>query len=56
VIGALLVIPSVWVEFSARDFAWWMRGLALVAGAVGIALMWAGMVGLQPDWEEPGEL
>jgi hypothetical protein len=49
-VGAALVIPSAWVEFSSGEFAWWMRGLALVGGAVGIALLWTGIAGLGPDW------
>ena len=28
------------------------RGLALVAGATGIALIWTGLVGARPDWVE----
>jgi hypothetical protein len=49
-IGLALAIPAVWVEFFSRYEAWWMDGLALVAGATGVALSWAGVTGARPDW------
>lgn len=51
-VGAVLALPSAWVEFSGGDFAWWMRGLALVCGAIGVALLYTGLVGVEPDWVE----
>jgi hypothetical protein len=52
VTGVALAVPSAWAEFSGRFDAWWVEGLALVVGATGIALIWAGLTGGQPDWEE----
>lgn len=49
-IGLVLIAPAAWVEFSGGDFAWWMQGLALIGGAIGIALLWTGLAGLGPDW------
>jgi hypothetical protein len=51
-IGLLLAIPSAWVEFSGRLDAWWIDGMALVAGATGLALVWTGITGVAPDWIE----
>ena len=48
--GLALAIPAVWVEFFSRYEAWWLDGLALVAGATGAALCWAGLTGARPDW------
>jgi hypothetical protein len=48
--GLALAVPAAWVEFSGGNFAWWAQGLALVAGATGMALLWTGLVGLGPDW------
>jgi hypothetical protein len=48
--GLALVAPGAWVEFSGRVDAWWAQGLALVLGATGVALMWAGLGGNRPDW------
>ena len=53
VIGAALVAPSAWVELGSRDPEWWMAGLALVCGAVGVALLWSGIRGVPPDWTDP---
>jgi hypothetical protein len=52
-IGAALVVPSAWVEFASRDPEGWMEGLALVFGAIGIALLWSGIRGVPPDWTDP---
>ena len=51
--GVVLAVPSAWVEFGARDVAWWMEGLALVCGAIGVALLWSGIRGVPPDWTDP---
>jgi len=50
-IGAALAVPSAWVEFSGR-YSGWADGLALVFGATGVALIWAGLTGAKPDWIE----
>lgn len=52
-VGAALLVPSAWVEFSGRFDAWWVSGLSLVAGATGVALIWIGLTGQSPDWIEP---
>ena len=51
-VGLLLVIPSAWIEFSGWASSWWMDGLALVAGATGVALVWTALTGTRPDWLE----
>jgi hypothetical protein len=51
-VGLLLVIPSAWVELSGRATSWWIDGIALVAVATGLALLWTGLTGLSPDWVE----
>jgi hypothetical protein len=51
-VGLVLAIPSAWVEFSGRFSSWWVDGIALVAGATGLALLWTGLIGLSPDWVE----
>lgn len=48
--GLALVVPAIWAEFFSRYDAWWIDGLALVAGATGIALCWTGLTGMRPDW------
>ena len=50
VAGLALAAPAVWVEFFSRYEAWWIDGLALVAGATGVALLWTGLTGVPPDW------
>jgi hypothetical protein len=50
VAGAALIVPAAWIEFASRDFPAWSQGIALVAGAVGAALVWTGIAGLTPDW------
>ena len=52
VAGVALLAPAVWAEFFSRSEAWWIDGLALVAGATGIALCWTGLTGARPDWVE----
>jgi hypothetical protein len=51
-LGALLAVPAAWVEFSDGNFPWWLQGVALIAAATGIALLWTGLAGLGPDWIE----
>ena len=51
-LGAALTIPSAWIELSGRYDAWWTSGLALIAGATGLALLWTGITGAKPDWIE----
>jgi hypothetical protein len=50
IIGLVLAVPSAWIQFSGRAEVWWLQGISLVAGATGVALLWAGIVGLGPDW------
>ena len=50
IVGLALVIPAAWVEFIGRDETWWVNGLALVAGATGLAVLWTGLAGPSPDW------
>jgi len=50
VIGAALIVPAAWIEFSGRYGVWWQDGLALVVGATGIAIFWTGLTGAAPDW------
>jgi len=55
-LGFALAAPAAWVQFSGRFGVWWVEGLSLVAGATGLALIWTGIAGLEPDWiddEEP---
>jgi len=49
-VGAALVVPAAWIEFSGRVDAWWADGLALVMGATGLAILWTGLRGPTPDW------
>ena len=48
-VGLALAVPAIWIEFS-RGGAWWVDGLALIAGATGIAIFWTGLTGVAPDW------
>ena len=50
VLGLIFVVPAAWVEFFGRFDAWWIEGLSLVVGAVGVALLWNGLTGTRPDW------
>jgi len=54
-LGLALVAPAAWVEFGSRSSAWWTDGLALIAGATGLAIFWTGLTGTAPDWidDEP---
>ena len=52
--GTVLSVPALWLWW--RDYSWetwYTDGLALVAGATGIALILAGIGGRRPDWVEP---
>jgi hypothetical protein len=49
-VGLALGVPAMWIEFSSRGGAWWVDGLALIAGATGIAIFWTGLTGIAPDW------
>ncbi len=53
VVGLALAAPAAWLEVSGRSGAWWVDGLSLILGATGAALLWAGLVGPQPDWLQP---
>ena len=53
-LGLALAIPAAWLEFFSRYEAWWSGGLALVAGATGVALCWTGLTGARPDWVDDG--
>ncbi len=52
IVGVALVLPAAWIEFGGHAEAWWMEGLALVAGATGLAIAWTGITGAAPDWIE----
>lgn len=54
IVGLALAAPAVWVEFFSQVDAWWVDGLALVAGATGIALLWTAWTGVVPDWIDEG--
>ncbi len=49
-VGLSLAVPSAWIEWSGRPMPWWAGGVALVAGATGVALVWTGLSGERPDW------
>jgi len=49
-VGLALIAPAAWFEFFAKVDAWWIDGVALVAGATGLALLWTAIVGVAPDW------
>lgn len=50
IVGVSLAAPAAWLEFNGRYDAWWADGLALVAGATGVALIWTGLTGVAADW------
>jgi hypothetical protein len=52
-IGIALAVPAAWIELSGRYAQWWVEGLSLILGATGVALVWAGLTGVGPDWIEP---
>jgi hypothetical protein len=49
-VGTALVVPAAWLELAAHLDAWWLEGLALIAGATGLAILWTGIAGVPPDW------
>jgi hypothetical protein len=53
-VGLVLAVPAVWVEFFTQVDAWWVDGAALIAGATGIALLWTAVTGIVPDWIDEG--
>jgi hypothetical protein len=53
-VGALVALPG--VLLLASDYQWETGvtdGLALIALATGVAVMWSGFSGRQPDWYDP---
>jgi hypothetical protein len=50
-VGALLTSVAVWMERGGLN-GWWVDGLSLVLGATGAAVLWTGLTGVRPDWEE----
>ena len=50
--GLVLVLPAAWLETRGRVDTWWIQGLTLSLGAIGVALLWTGLFGLKPDWDE----
>ena len=51
-IGVALIVPSAFVELAMPAAPWWLQGLALIAGATGLAVFWTGLTGPSPDWVE----
>jgi hypothetical protein len=49
-IGLVLVGVAAWLRQSGGFDAWWVDGTALVVGATGVALIWAGITGPRGDW------
>jgi hypothetical protein len=49
-VGLVLIVPAAWIECAARVDQWWLEGLALIAGATGVAFLWTGVRGVTPDW------
>ena len=52
ILGLVLIVFAGWLEFWARVDASWVEGVALVGGAIGIALLWNAIAGATPDWVE----
>jgi hypothetical protein len=48
--GAALAGPSAWLQVGGHLSSGWAEGLALVTLATGVALVWTGLIGIQPDW------
>jgi hypothetical protein len=51
-VGSVLAGAAAWIELGMRVDAWWLEGLALVTGATGVAILWTGLTGARPDWED----
>lgn len=49
-VGLVLAVPAGWVQISGRFDAWWIEGSSLVCLAMGVALVWTAVAGVQPDW------
>ena len=54
-LGFGLLAPAAAIEITGSFDRWWIEGLALVAGATGIALIWTGLTGAAPDWIDTEE-
>jgi len=53
ILGLMLLIPAAWLL--VQDFPWETAatdGLGLIVGATGAALLFAGIGGRRPDWQE----
>jgi len=53
--GIALLVPAALLQFGVGDSQWWAQGLGLVVGASGLALVWTGLMGVGPDWEDEGK-
>lgn len=56
-VGLALAGPAACLQLTtrdARDGAWWVDGLSLIAGATGVALIWTAITGTRGDWVDPG--
>ncbi|HKY20553.1 MAG TPA: hypothetical protein VJM31_04975 [Vicinamibacterales bacterium] len=52
-LGVILLIPAAWLL--VQDFSWETAatdGLGLIVGATGAALLFAGIGGRRPDWQD----
>lgn len=53
-VGAALCVPAVWLIIG--EYPWetgLTDGLAMLTLATGLALLWTGVSGRQPDWMDP---
>jgi hypothetical protein len=51
-VGAALLAPAAWIEMTGAVGGWWVDGVCLIVGATGAALLWTGITGVRPDWNE----
>jgi membrane protein YdbS with pleckstrin-like domain len=51
-VGLVLAVPAACAELFLHDAPWWVEGASLVVGATGLALIWTGLTGPNPDWIE----